>query len=315
MQELKKEYQRVSFIQKAIPVTVLAVTGILGATIYHDLSSPNKVAAQQVVIVQQGQIDNDIIPTLGESARLTASKTDLELLNENSLDSTLESLENYKKRIAEAKAKAEAEAKAKAEAEAKAKAEAEAKAKAQLPNMLNTKVITVPLGTKTYPSKVLKQGDLIKKYSTMFGVDPYVIASLLSQESSGNLTLNNATSAGIAQIDSALKDEFISFGKNYFNQTWDLNDRYSAAPSIAFCAYRISTYLKHYNGDYCKALQANNFSHYSLDLLIDKFGSNWMNHTKEMAYYNGHYRRTGSTRYGDPNYVRNVLGFYNPTGL
>lgn len=175
------------------------------------------------------------------------------------------------------------------------------------------------IGTKPVSPHVIKNDKYTNKYSEQFGVDPAIMRALMSQECySGQDTTGAAW--GPAQIENTLKSEFAAFGKKYFNKefkiTEDVNtdDRLNPEYSIAFACYRFSQDLEYYDGDYVKALQAYNFSKYSLDTLLKAFptGNTWLDKRGDIAYYNGVYKRTGKTSYGDKIYVENVLKFYNP---
>lgn len=318
MRDINKEINRVYKKQKMkdrlVPTVLSASIVIAGIFAYKDLSA-QEVCAEQVSVVEAQPSKVDIVPVIGltatQSSELAKQEDDT-----SDIDNTISKLEDLNNRYKERQEQLEEEKRKAQEEEAERRRKEEEARKSSSSSFFTdaTDVYVaypeISMGIKDYPDAVLGYSDMIKEYSEMFGVDPDVIASLISQESGGNKYCDTASSAGVAQIDACLEDDFVAFGRDYFGQEWTLDDRYLPAPSIAYCCYRISTYLKHYDGDYAKALQAYNYSHYSLDKLIDAFGDDWMAHTDEIAYYNGHYDRTGSTRYGDPNYVRNVLEFY-----
>lgn len=312
MREFRHEYQKERLLHRIVPTVVIIVTIVLGISMYKDVKNSKTVFAQQVIKTESTYNNKDIIPIIGTSAEETSIQKEV-ITNTDDLISEAnalkEKLDKEKERIAKQRAEEEAIARHKATTRQEDIFYTTSQ-NGEVARELDPNSVSVELGVKKYPKKVMNYLNLTQKYGKMFNVDPNVLNSIISQESSGDPYCETATSSGLTQIDACLESDFINFGKNYFGQTWTLEDRYLPAPSISYCAYRIGSYLDHYNGDYEKALQAYNYSHYSLDKLIAAFGEDWLDHTDEIAYYNGHYNKTGSTCYGDPNYVQNVLGFY-----
>lgn len=186
----------------------------------------------------------------------------------------------------------------------KSKVKPTAYKKYKINNYLNIKT-----GTHSVPTAVSKYDDIISYWANYYALNANLVKAIISQESSGNTNNSSGTGWGLMQIENTVLSEFKSFGKTMFGEEWTSEDRLDPNKNVAFGCYRLRQNLEHYNGDYLKAIQAYNFSHFSLDKLIDAFGSDWYNHRDEIAYYNGHYERTGSTQYGDPNYIENVLKF------
>lgn len=170
------------------------------------------------------------------------------------------------------------------------------------------------IAIKSVPETIENLDDKYTYYSVMFDVDPGILKAMCSQECGGDLNCTGAAK-GVAQIEDSVVGNFIKFGRDVFGQEWSENDRYNTNCAIAFMAYTLSTYLQHYNGDYCKAIQAYNFSHYSLDKLISVYGDDWIDYRDEIAYVNGHYNKTGRTSYGDSEYLEHVLRYYHPTEI
>ena len=167
----------------------------------------------------------------------------------------------------------------------------------------------ISVGTKSVSSDVLQYEEIFNAAGAKYGIDPKWIEAVAMQESGGKADSKGAA-WGIMQIENGgTTDDFIQYGKDEFGQNWSSNDRLDPEKSIYFGAHRLAFLLDHYNGDMAKATQAYNFSHYSLDILIKKFGDDWLSHTGEMGQYNGY----GSS-YGDKDYVPHVYQYYNGNG-
>ena len=167
----------------------------------------------------------------------------------------------------------------------------------------------ISVGTKSVSSNVLQYEEIFNAAGAKYGIDPKWIEAVAMQESGGKADSQGAA-WGIMQIENGgTTDDFIQYGKDEFGQNWSSNDRLDPEKSIYFGAHRLAFLLDHYNGDMAKATQAYNFSHYSLDILIKKFGDDWLSHTGEMGQYNGY----GSS-YGDKDYVPHVYQYYNGNG-
>lgn len=138
-----------------------------------------------------------------------------------------------------------------------------------------------------------------------------IVKAIIMQESGFNPSSSNGYAAGLLQIENTLAEDFAQYGQLITGEAWTLDDRYNPEKNLMYGIHRIALLYKHYNGDIYKTLQGYNFSSFSLDKLIDAFGDDWINHRDEVAYYNGVFNRTGSTHYGDANYVEHVLRYYN----
>ena len=176
------------------------------------------------------------------------------------------------------------------------------------------------LGTRAVSPHIIAHDQYTNRYSEEFGVDPKLMRALMSQECYDGVCDGNGRAAwGPGQIEYTLKEEFKAFGLEYFNRPLAItrnkstDDRLNPEYNIAFACYRFAQQLEMYEGDYVKALQAYNFSHYSLNKLLERFpnGNEWLDKRDKMAHYNGHLRRTGSSSYGDPKYVEHVLSYYH----
>ena len=161
---------------------------------------------------------------------------------------------------------------------------------------------------KQLTHKASDYASLVNYYCDLYDFPyPDVVEAIILTESSGNVNAFNGYAAGYMQIECTLEKSFKDFGKTYFNETWTLNDRFIGWKNIAFGVHRLKELYIHYDGDLEKVIQGYNFSHFSLDLLIDEFGDDWLSHRGEIAYYNGVYKRTGRVRYGNPVYLEKVL--------
>lgn len=167
----------------------------------------------------------------------------------------------------------------------------------------------IAVGTKPLSSDVLQYASAFDSAGNKYGVDGNLLKAISMQESGGNVNANNGYALGLMQIENTLADEFASFGRKYDGNSWSLSDRADPNKAIPFAANRLSQDLNHYNGDYLKTIQAYNFSKYSLDMLIDKYGNDWRSHTSEMGSING----VGNP-YGDKDYIPHVLQYYHNGG-
>lgn len=172
-----------------------------------------------------------------------------------------------------------------------------------------TSVNGIAVGTKPLAESLSKTyAPLFDKYGRQYGVDPELLKAMSMQESGGDpkCGYSRQPAWGLMQIENTLASEFSSYGRNNFGQSFSLQDRIVPERAVPFGAKRFSDDLKHYNGDILKTIQSYNFSKYSLDMLIKKYPTNWMDHRKEMGQING----VGGS-YGDPRYVENVLRYYH----
>ena len=167
----------------------------------------------------------------------------------------------------------------------------------------------IAVGTKPLSEDVLRYASAFDSAGSKYGIDSNVLKAISMQESGGNVNANNGYALGLMQIENTLADEFASFGRSYDGNSWSLSDRADPNKAIPFAANRLSEDLKHYSGDYLKTIQAYNFSKYSLDMLIKRYGDEWRSHTAEMGSING----VGNP-YGDKDYIPHVLQYYHNGG-
>ena len=167
----------------------------------------------------------------------------------------------------------------------------------------------IAVGTEPLSADVNAYASVFDTAANRYGVDSGVLKAISMQESGGNANANNGYALGLMQIENTLGSEFAQFGQTYDGTSWSLSDRADPNKAIPFAADRLADDLSHYSGDYLKTIQAYNFSKYSLDMLIDKYGSEWRQHTGEMGNING----VGSP-YGDKDYIPHVLRYYHNGG-
>lgn len=155
--------------------------------------------------------------------------------------------------------------------------------------------------------------DLFEKYGKQYNVDPNLLAAIAMQESS--LTdVSTGPAQGVMQIEYVLLDEnegypngwlsFAAYGRKVYGTAWTSSDRVDANKCIEYAAYVIDQGLKYYNGDLLKAVQQYNYSHYTVDELIRKYGDNW--------FTTGRASKAG---YGDGQYVEHVFRYWLPNSL
>lgn len=167
----------------------------------------------------------------------------------------------------------------------------------------------IAVGTQPLSSDVKKYIGSFVSAGNQYNVDPYVLAAISMQESGGKANSSNGYALGLMQIENTKADEFANFGLQTTGSRWTLDDRADPNKAIPFAASVVGGDLTHYNGDYLKAIQAYNFSHYSLDKLIGVYGDNWRAHTGEMGQLNG-----WGGSYGDKDYIPHVLRYYHANG-
>lgn len=166
---------------------------------------------------------------------------------------------------------------------------------------------------------VAQYDPLIVKYSTMFGVDPRLIRALIAQESSGNAKERSGSGWGLGQIEYLpygapppqyrnIKAKTVS-GETvtvHMRMTKDDNDqRLDPEQSIKWICAHFSNLQSQYNGDALKALLAYNQGAGTANRFFEKVGDAWIslvNKIREIL-------NLGPV--GDPNYISNVLRFYD----
>lgn len=176
------------------------------------------------------------------------------------------------------------------------------------------------LGTRPLPQALLNKVPEISKHfsdsraTQGLPLDFNFLLAVAASESGGQNQLVGAAS-GLYQIENvpSVDRDFANVGANVFGENWTRADKNDIRKSTLYITYTYSKLYNHYNGDHAKIAQALNFSPYSLDKLINKFGDDWMSHRHEMAYYNGVYNQTGNARYGNPKYVERIASFYHDT--
>lgn len=172
----------------------------------------------------------------------------------------------------------------------------------------------IPVGTKELSSEASSYSNDYESAGNKYGVDPGVLAAVAMQESGGDAKCGypGQPAWGLMQIENTLRTGNSSeFGKfctdNYNTYSGDGEEATDPSKAVPFAASRFAKNLETFDGDYLKAIQAYNFSEYSLKPLIKAFGDDWMNHRSEVGQYNG----TGIANYGDPKYVEHVLQYYH----
>lgn len=155
--------------------------------------------------------------------------------------------------------------------------------------------------------------DLFEKYGRKYNVDPNLLAAMAMQES-GLTDISTGPAQGVMQIEYVLLDEnegypngwlsFAAYGRKIYGTAWTSSDRVNADKCIEYAAYVIDQGLKHYNGDLLKAVQQYNYSHYTVDELVRKYGDNWFTEG-----------RASKAGYGDGQYVEHVFRYWRPNSL
>lgn len=158
--------------------------------------------------------------------------------------------------------------------------------------------------TPNYIQSVSKYSDLIYKYSIK-NSGKYIIPSIMIecmslQESNDNPMASNGHAGGLLQIEDTNLADFKAYSINKYNQYWVEQDRFHVEKNIDYACHKVGILLDLYEGDYVKALQAYNYSQFSLNKLINTYGDNWFVNRNQMA------RLNNRTKYGDPTYVEHV---------
>lgn len=171
----------------------------------------------------------------------------------------------------------------------------------------------IPIGTKQLAEGITSRQAIFDAAGKEFNVEPALLQAIAMQESGGNANLKGAA-WGLMQIESGgTTQDFVKFGASRPNGPYSSADRLVPEKAIPFGAKRVSEDLNRYSYDHLKAIQAYNWSHYSLDKLLKVYpsGNEWLNHRTEVGKYNG----TGASKYGDPQYIEHVLRYYHGTQI
>ncbi|KKI92191.1 hypothetical protein WQ54_10820 [Bacillus sp. SA1-12] len=144
-------------------------------------------------------------------------------------------------------------------------------------------------GTAQLTSEVLRYEPLVQKYAIEYGVGDYVrlILAIIQQESAGRHLDVMQSSESIGLPPGAITDpEYsIQVGVKYFSEV-----------------------MKQAKGDIYLALQAYNFGNGFVEYALERGG-----YSKEVAIQFSHMMadKMGWSRYGDVDYTKNVLRYYN----
>lgn len=171
----------------------------------------------------------------------------------------------------------------------------------------------IPIGTSQLAQGITSRQAIFDAAGREFNVEPALIQAIAMQESGGNANLKGAA-WGIMQIEGGgTTQDFVKFGASRPDGPYTSADRLVPEKAIPFGAKRLSEDLNRYSYDHLKAIQAYNWSHYSLDKLLKVYpnGNEWLNHRTEVGKYNG----TGASKYGDPQYIEHVLRYYHGTQI
>lgn len=160
------------------------------------------------------------------------------------------------------------------------------------------------IATPNYIQSVSKYSDLMYKYS-IENSGKYLIPSIMIecmslQESNDNPMASNGHAGGLLQIEDTNLADFKKYSINKYNQYWVEQDRFHVEKNIDYACHKVGILLDLYEGDYVKALQAYNYSQFSLNKLISVYGDNWFTNRDQMA------RLNNRSRYGDPIYVEHA---------
>lgn len=196
--------------------------------------------------------------------------------------------------------------------------------------------IDLGLGSGIEKSKfknALEYKNEFELYGSMFGVDPYIMMAIATQESGANPNIN---SDGMMQIDDAHNNQTITMNdKNGRPQSLTItaSTKKEPGPSIMWATMRFKTLMDKHDGNVYKAIQEYNFGSGTMRNLEKVSGNSWNSETgwlifREKARRNVAPKGKASASYGcmpfpegelpsrkgnlfaDSCYLENVLQYY-----
>lgn len=130
----------------------------------------------------------------------------------------------------------------------------------------------------------LEYEDLFVKYGSMFGVDPYIMMALATQESGANPKINKD---GMMQIDDAHNNQTITMSDTSGKpQSLKITAKTKTQPepSIMWATMRFKSLLDKHNGNPYKAIQEYNFGSGTMKNLEKVSGPAWETETGWLIY-------------------------------
>lgn len=176
---------------------------------------------------------------------------------------------------------------------------------------------------KIYQNVLANYGNIINNYATTYGVDPNLMAAIITQESLGipSREFNELGSIGLCQIQNINLGEV----KHAYNTITQQNDFYEVKleniqndeENIRCGIIMMAGFLEHFDGNIVMALQAYNYGENKIDEMITMY-ANDTGKTKEqiISDYNDYgwlsYR---DQNYGNYRYVEDVLSALEPNTI
>ena len=173
---------------------------------------------------------------------------------------------------------------------------------------------------KIYQNVLANYGNIINNYATTYGVDPNLMAAIITQESLGipSREFNELGSIGLCQIQNINLGEV----KHAYNTITQQNDFYEVKleniqndeENIRCGTIMMAGFLEHFDGNIVMALQAYNYGENKVDEMLTMY-ANDTGKTKEqiISDYNDYgwlsYR---DQNYGNYRYVEDVLSALEP---
>lgn len=168
----------------------------------------------------------------------------------------------------------------------------------------------IPYGSKASRLDTMTQYDEIiqavvnkRQQSCKYPIPVNLVKAMILTESGGNAKESGAAK-GLMQIEYVNTNAFIEYGKKTYGEKWTSSDMFDPFKNIDYAVWVLAGDLTYYKGNYLKAVQAYNYSHYSLDKLIRNYGDDWINNRSRMASLNG------MSSYGNPKYLEHVFRYY-----
>lgn len=175
--------------------------------------------------------------------------------------------------------------------------------------------------------------DIIRKYASMYGVDPYIVLAKMTQESGGNPNVED----GLMQITGngarTVKAKNILSGQTETFTVYNEADRRNPDKAIRWGVMYFANLQVKMDGDPLKALQAYNFGEGGVLYIKKNHPEDWKTtawmkwREESRLHYGGqdsysasydcipHLQKSGSKMYGDSCYVEHVMRYYGGSGI
>ncbi|MFF2531594.1 peptidoglycan DD-metalloendopeptidase family protein [Brevibacillus sp. NPDC058079] len=178
--------------------------------------------------------------------------------------------------------------------------------------------------------RALQYLDIIQQYAEDYGVDPYIIVALISQESGGNPNVEDGLMQIVGDGYRAVTAKNVRTGQTDTFAVNSEEDRRDPETAIHWGIMYFANKLSRFDGDNLKALQSYNVdvSGYIMEHYPEAWATtDWMNYREEARLYYGQKEGYGVTRsasydcapdiakesgtiYGDVCYIEHVLRYY-----